>query len=164
MADIRQYSETREIVSVLDDQLALVDTNLLRTVDTEMTKFKDEVVAGKRMVIGQLVMVKSFEATTLGSMPAIVNAIKKDNTNKTVYYFTLLTGNLANTASELTTISTPVEHLETIVDLTIDVTPVVTAITNGKLGYTDLRDLKLNLNIPHVFVLDVANQKLVSHY
>ena len=162
MADIYDITEQREIASVLYDQLDKNELNAVTVTEADMIAMIDLVKLGKRFVIGQIVMLRSINAgTSLGSIPAVVTEINKVSLDAYEYKLTILSGDLND---EFLPVIIGEAKVPDAITITEDMTAIVAAVRDSKLGKPTLRDLKLSLGIEHMFTFNTTTEKLDSMF
>ena len=160
MADVYNIEETREVQSVLYDQLTQMDLTAVRTTDADMEAMITKVKTGLHFVIGQVVTLQSTTGViAIGGIPAIVTKITRVHLSKYEYELTILSGDLNDEFVKVTLSEDKVEDAISIIE---DMTVTVTAIKDSKLGKPTLRDLKLLFTVEHLFIYDTTTEKLNS--
>jgi len=156
MADIRDINaSTVSTIKVVDAQLEKLDLTLLTTDDVLMTELLGRVLTGTLLVEGQIIMLNTYAGiTSLGSVPAIVTDVSRVTASVFKYDLTVILGELTN--GTVSTISLEDNLLDTIVDTSVP-PAVVDNLLLSKLGNVSGRDLLLDLNVPSLMTLDVAN-------
>ncbi len=160
MNTIFDVEETREIVSVLDDQLSSYGLNRGTLVPEVLNNYIDGIKNGLILVKGQVVFLKSFTGViNLGKIPAVVIDVTKLSSTVISYELMVLAGDLNGELLKVNVLSSKLTDSVTVTD---DMTEVMTAIKDTRLGFDDLLKLKINLNnIPRLYILD--NEKFISH-
>lgn len=152
MDSCTEIVETREVESVFCDQIENYKLSLDNTNLAIIEVFTADIIAGKELVLGQLVELKSYLDTTVyGSIPAIVTEILRTSPSQLVYTLTLLSGNLNG---ELTTIRLKSTQLEEAINPVPSNTDIIDGIKTTLLGKADGKEMKAYLKIPHIFVLN----------
>ena len=155
--------ETRQIASVLLDEVKCNITTTMDTItDETLETAKADFLLGKKLIVGQIVNLYSYIGDTIiGSNPAIVTNSVRKGPSTIAYTFMPLLGTLSGMVS---TIELKNSDLETMVDVTINQTPILDAIKANKLGADNLVKMKEQLGVPHLFVLDKQNEFVNSYF
>jgi hypothetical protein len=161
--DKYDISETRDIFSCYLDQCDLFGTNrgiIDRLTDDEITTLKNSLLDGETLLKGQIVTFKSqYGDSVLGTIPAIVTNILRVNTVTTEYTFKILTGDLNGDLTETTLKDV---KLPEVIDITSDVSSVLSAIIDGRLGNDTLYGLQSLLGVNKLYVLDLDEEKYTT--
>ena len=152
------FSETREVLSVLNDQLSNYSLTLTTLTDTVIDEYVAGILTGTILVSGQIVSVMSTDTiNTLGTMPAIVTDIKRLSSTTMEYTLVLLAGDLNG---ELVGVKFTNNQLGDAISISEDTVNVVNAIKSTMLGSTSFIGLKESLGITRFYT--VNNGKLDS--
>ena len=152
--------ETREVLSVVCDQLGNYNENVSNSTLDKIQELANAVLDGEELVLGQLVQVKSYlDGNTYGTMHAIVSRITRVSPSSLVYDLTLLSGNLNG---ELATVRYKNTQIKEALTVVIDNTDIVDGLKSTLLGQQDSRAMKVMLGIPHIFALK-DNGKFTSY-
>jgi hypothetical protein len=160
MADVFDISEVREVVSVLYDQLNVIEFTLSSVTEDKLAEMVDSVRNGEQLVLGQLVNIVSTNGSSiLGQLPAIVTAIKRVAIDNYEYKLTQLTGDFND---ELTDTIIPSSKVKDTIRIDMDMKDVIDYIKDKKIGENSFRDLKIKKGIPHIFIYNADNSNFDS--
>jgi len=161
MDELFDFKEDRQPLSLFIDQHVKYGYNLTSLTEEVLTEWKTNLLNGAALLIGQLVFLKSTDATNvLGTVPALVTDVRRFNTTSLEYTFTLLLGDLNG---ELVAVKLTNDQLVDTVDVDSDLVAVKDAVINTKLGQENDISLKSVYGIDHILILDKQNEIFNSH-
>ena len=159
MNDIFDYNETREILSVVIDQLHLNKMGIKSLNIEDYETIKSDIKSGKRLLKGQIVKMPSNPGgVDLGHMFGIVVGISPISENETAYSIIQLYGDLTVTPDAITVKSSDLDIMVDVNVSTADVDKVVNAVKTQRFGEKDILDIKKNIyGLYHLYAIDVDN-------
>ena len=164
MADVLDIQEVREPISVIVDDLINLDKTLTAVTNTQLEDSVTKLMNNELLVKGQLVYIKSTDTVNvLGTIPAIVTKIIRTTATNVNYELTMLAGDLNGELVKVTFEDSKIKDAISAVIDPAEVTKIIDAIKNTKLGKADIRELLVLLGVKHIFTLDTDNVKVNSY-